>query len=132
MAKRQPGHKPGDPHPTRPWYPDMPGHQNIRGTIVNHQIDEFLKEQVRQLENELVNNTPPGNSSPTNPGGESKGQFQYCRTNIDSHPPTSILLPKLPEPLSFYTHHQSEVDQVLNLALSESLSALHQIQLMPL
>lgn len=35
MTKRPKGHRPGlDPHPTRDWVPDIPGHKNRNGIVV--------------------------------------------------------------------------------------------------
>jgi len=50
MTKRPKGHRLGlDPHPTRDWLPDIPGHRNRNGVIVRGE------QNVRNLRTRLEN-----------------------------------------------------------------------------
>jgi hypothetical protein len=58
MTKRKKGHQPWDPHPTRPWLPDVPGHLRIKkaggGVVVSKEIKEILVKRTKQIEKEIL------------------------------------------------------------------------------
>ena len=54
MSKRPEGQTPlVDAHPKRFWVPDIPGHKNKRGVVVNKETKKLLKDQIERLKLEL-------------------------------------------------------------------------------
>jgi len=54
MTRRRKGQIPYEsPHPTRPEMPDIPGHKQKRGIVVNKEQKELLEKQVKNLAEDL-------------------------------------------------------------------------------
>lgn len=65
MTKRRKGQIPYESsHPTRPDMPDVPGHEQKGGIVVNKEIKRELDRQIARLREEIVE---------TSHGSESKG-----------------------------------------------------------
>lgn len=55
MSKESKGSKWGDPHPTRPWFPNMPGHQQ-KLKRMSDEIKEWLVQQTKRIFEDLKEN----------------------------------------------------------------------------